>query len=82
MVERLKNAKKALVGSKQTLKALESNEVKVVYLANDADSYVIAPIKKLCEEKNIETVYVDSMKQLGEYCGIEVGSASAALLQN
>lgn len=82
MAERLKNAKKITIGSKQTLKALGSNEVKVVYLANDADNHVIAPIKKICDEKELETVYVESMKELGKYCGIDVGAASAALLQN
>ncbi|NPV44944.1 MAG: 50S ribosomal protein L7Ae-like protein [Firmicutes bacterium] len=80
MVERLKSAKKKTVGTKQTIKAVEKGEAKVVFIARDAEKHIVAPLEKLCSERAIEVVYIDSMKQLGEICGIEVGAASAAIL--
>ena len=38
---------------------------KTIYIAKDADNKLIQHIKP-CKEKNIEIVYVDTMKELGE----------------
>jgi large subunit ribosomal protein L7A len=80
MVERLKAAKKRTVGTKQTSKAVEKGEARIVFIALDSERNVIETLEKLCEEQSVEIVYVESMKQLGELCGIEVGAASAAIL--
>lgn len=79
MLEKLKTGKKT-VGIKQSMKAVESGSVIVVFIAKDSDERVIAPIKEICSKKSVEIVYVDTMKQLGKYCGIEVGAAAACLL--
>ena len=44
------------------------------------EDHVINPLVKLCKEKGIEVITVDSMLELGKACGIEVGSASAAIV--
>lgn len=80
MVERLKAAKKRVVGTKQTSKAVEKGEARIVYIARDSEKNVIETLEKLCKEQSVEIIYVDSMEQLGELCGIEVGAASAAIL--
>lgn len=80
MLDDLKKRKKT-VGAKQTLRAIESGAAKLVYIAKDADRKVTGNVIELCMKKSIEIVYVDSMKQLGKACGIEVGAAAAAILE-
>ena len=63
-----------------TAKALEKDKVSVVFIAQDAEEHVTAGLKELCRNKNVEMVMVNSMKELGEACGIQVGAASAAIL--
>lgn len=79
MLEALKNSNKA-IGIKQTLKAVENNTAKVVFIARDADEKVTAPLKDLCMGNSIEIVYADTMKQLGKACGIEVGASAVCIL--
>jgi len=82
LYERLTGAKTKTVGTKQTLKALQKDQVKVVYVARDAEERVVRELLRLCEEKNVEVVYADSMARLGQACGIQVGAASAAVLED
>jgi len=82
LYERLTGAKAKTVGTKQTLKALQKDQVKVVYVARDAEERVVRELLRLCEEKNVEVVYADSMARLGQACGIQVGAASAAVLED
>lgn len=79
--ERLRNAKRTVVGAKQTMKAVQRNEAKTVFLAENAERRITDPIRQACEEKNIPVELVDSMKKLGRACGIEVGCSAAALLE-
>lgn len=79
MPHRLKQSALRIVGTKQTLKALLAGEVKLVYLARDADDRVTRPIRDLAERRGIELVEVDSMATLGRACEIDVGAAAAAL---
>ena len=78
MVERL-NGKK-LIGIKQSTKAIKNGEGKVLYVANDADSKVLRPLVEIAEEKNLEIRNIQTMKELGRMCGIEVGCAATLIL--
>ncbi len=78
-LQELKNAPK-VIGLKQVKKAIDKSQVKRVYIASDAEPHVIAPIKNACTDKQIEITMVESMGLLGKACGIEVGSATVALL--
>lgn len=80
MILRLEGNK--VVGVKQTIKAIKSGTVKTVYIAKDADDKFIQPVRLLVEEESLELVYVDSMKELGKLCGIDVGAATAAVLKD
>lgn len=80
-VERIKNARKRAIGSKQTIKALGRGVAMIVYVARDADEHIIRPLVDLCKAKNVELVWVDTMLALGKACGIEVGSAAAAVIE-
>ena len=79
--ERLLNARKKIVGSKQTLKAIERGQAKAVYVAGNAERHVIDPIIKISKAKGVKVIEVDTMLVLGRACGIEVGCASAAVLE-
>ena len=69
-----------VVGVKQTLKALNNSHGKVLYIAKDADSSIIDPILKLAEVNSLQIIFVDTMKELGNLCDIDVASATALLL--
>lgn len=69
-----------VVGVKQTVKAIKNDIVKTVYIAKDADDKLIQSVKVLIDENSLEVVYVNTMKDLGKLCGIDVGAATAAVL--
>lgn len=71
---------KTAVGAKQTIKAVKQGRVSTVYIARDADKRVTKPVEDLCKENNVELIYVNTMKELGQMCGIDVGAATAALI--
>lgn len=79
--ERLLSSRKKTVGAKQTLKALERGQAKTVYVAKDADRFVVEPIIQLCSEKGVPIIQVDTMQLLGKACRIEVGCAVAAIIE-
>lgn len=80
MVSRL-NMDKKIVGTKQVRRAINNEEVGVVYIAKDADAKIVDEISTACNEKQIEIIYVNSMRELGEICKIDVNAATAALLK-
>lgn len=77
--EKVAAAKKIIVGSKQTVKALKAGEVIELVIAKDADMKVTANLLQIAREKNIAITYVDSMKKLGSACGIAVGASAVAI---
>ncbi|ACX52625.1 hypothetical protein Adeg_1530 [Ammonifex degensii KC4] len=79
---RISQARKKTVGSRQTLKAVERGQAKVVFVAADAESWVTEPIVQAAKERGIPVEVVPSMKELGRACGIEVNCASAAVLED
>jgi len=79
--EQLLAARKKTVGTKQTIKTLERDEAKVVYVAQDADRKIVEPIYSLCAVKGVPMIEAESMLVLGRACGIEVGCATAAVIE-
>lgn len=70
-----------VVGTKQTLKLLNEDKVLELFIAQDAENYVIREIKELAEKKSIKMTQITSMKKLGKNCGISVGAAVAGILK-
>ncbi|MBA4495882.1 50S ribosomal protein L7ae-like protein [Paenactinomyces guangxiensis] len=79
--EKVKQAKSLTIGTKQTRKAIEQDRVQEVFVADDADPQITNLILSMCKDRGIAVVRVDSMKQLGKACGIEVAAATAAILK-
>jgi len=80
MLSKLKTNNK-VVGAKQVKRALNSKEVEAVFIAKDAESKITDEIVKICNDKQVQVIYIDSMKELGNACGIDVKAATAALLK-
>jgi large subunit ribosomal protein L7A len=71
---------KLSIGTKQTTRSIELGKAAEVFVARDADPRITSKIVNLCKKMGIQLTYVDTMKQLGKACGIEVGAAMVAVL--
>lgn len=69
------------IGTKQTTRAVELGEAAKVFVARDADPKLTAKIVQLARRMDVEVVFVETMKQLGRACDIEVGAAMAAVVK-
>jgi len=67
-----------VIGTKQVLKVITAGKAEQVYLALDADAFLKNKLENACIEASVPINWIPTMKQLGEMCGIAVGSAAAA----
>ncbi|RSK25541.1 50S ribosomal protein L7ae-like protein [Bacillus sp. HMF5848] len=79
--EKVSQASKIIIGTKQTVKALKHGEVAEVLVAKDANQSLTVKVVSVAKEQNIPVTIVDSMKKLGKVSGIEVGAATVAILR-
>ena len=77
----IRNSNK-VIGSKQVKKAVVKGLARKVYLALDAEPYIIGPLRELCCQHEVEVEEIEKMEELGNACGIEVGSAAVALIND
>ena len=77
-LEKLKTANK-VVGTRRLLRAIEAGEIAEAYLALDADLFITRQVKDACQQANVRITDVDTMKKLGEACGVKVKTASAGI---
>lgn len=69
-------------GTNETTKAIERGIAKLVYVAEDVEPpEVVAHLPLLCEERKTPYVYVPSRIRLGTATGINVGAASACIVE-
>jgi large subunit ribosomal protein L7Ae len=68
-------------GTNESTKAIERGTAKLVVIAEDVTPpEVVAHLPILCEERKIPYVFVPSKDQIGPAIGIDVSTASAAVL--
>ncbi len=68
-------------GTNESTKAIERGTAKLVVIAEDVQPpEVVAHLPILCEERKIPYVFVPSKDQIGPAIGIDVSTASAAVL--
>ena len=77
----IRNSNK-VIGSKQVKKAIIKGLARKVYLALDAEPHIIDPLRELCHQHEVEVEEIEKMEELGNACGIEVGSAAVALIND
>ncbi|WP_442602716.1 ribosomal L7Ae/L30e/S12e/Gadd45 family protein [Paenibacillus sp. KN14-4R] len=78
--EKVKQAEKLSIGTKQATRSVELGKAKAVFIAKDTDLRLLNKITALCQRMDVEITYVDSMKLLGKACGIDVGAAMVAIV--
>jgi large subunit ribosomal protein L7Ae len=68
-------------GSNEVTKAVERGDAVLVLIAEDVDpAEIIAHLPVLAEEKEIPYVYIPTKDELGEAAGLNVGTASACII--
>lgn len=72
--------RKIVVGVKQTMRMIEQRCVSEIFIADDADFYVTRPVVEAGVAAGIPITTVDSKKELGHICGIDIGAATACVL--
>jgi large subunit ribosomal protein L7A len=78
--DKVKQASKISIGTKQATKTVELGKAAEVFVATDADPRITNKMVSLCKKIGVKVTYVDSMAMLGKACGIEVGAAVAAIV--
>ncbi|HWR62736.1 MAG TPA: ribosomal L7Ae/L30e/S12e/Gadd45 family protein [Clostridia bacterium] len=81
-MQELKASHKRIVGLKQTVKAVKNGTAKNVYLAEDADAFIKQSVIDACSDTKLQIIYVKSMKDLGDACGIDIGASTAAIIKD
>ncbi len=69
------------VGYKETMKAVNNNTAQKVYIADDCDDKLKASVETASEAINAQIFHIDSMKELGKLCGINISASCAAVLK-
>jgi len=69
-----------VVGVKQTTRAIQQGRAKEVFIARDAEQRVVEKVIQLCQEAGLPITYVETMRELGEACGIDVGASAVAII--
>ena len=78
MLEKLKNAAK-VVGTRRLLRAIQNGEIEEAYVARDADLFILRQVREACANAGVKMIEVETMKELGQACGVEVKTASAGI---
>jgi large subunit ribosomal protein L7A len=78
--EKVTQASDIIIGTKQTIKALQNGKVKQLVIAQDADRRVTSKVISLAQENQVPVIKVDSMRKLGKACGIDVGASAVAII--
>lgn len=82
IIEVARDTGKVRKGTNETTKAVERAIAKFVIIAEDVDPpEIIFHLPVMCEEKNIPYIYVASKNKVGSALGIDVPSASAAVIE-
>jgi len=82
LVEIAKNTGKIRKGTNEATKAVERGIAKLVVIAEDVEpKEIVMHLPALCSEKKIFCVYVPNKVELGRSAGLDVPSASIAIVE-
>jgi len=82
VVETARKTGKVEKGTNEVTKAIERGVAKLVVVADDVQpKEIVQHLPMLCQEKEIPCINVDSKKKLGVAAGINVGTASVAVIE-
>jgi large subunit ribosomal protein L7Ae len=81
IVEIARDSGKIRKGTNEVTKLIERGQAKFVVMSEDIQpEEILAHIPALCDEKNIPYSYVPNRQELGTAAGLEVPTASVAVL--
>ena len=82
IIEMARDSGKIRRGSNEVTKLIERGHAKFVVMAEDVQpEEIMAHVPLLCEEKSIPFAYVPSKQELGNASGLEVPTASVAVVE-
>lgn len=67
-----------IIGAKQVKNAIKSERASKIFVASDCDKEVSNPVIELAQAHNLPLFFVETRKELGEMCGIDVKASCAA----
>jgi large subunit ribosomal protein L7Ae len=80
-LEIARNTGKVAKGTNEVTKFIERGNAELVFIAEDVDpAEIVAHIPVLAEEKEIPYVYLATKEEVGGAAGLNVGTASAAIV--
>lgn len=80
-LEIAKNTGKIKKGINEVTKSIERGDAKLVAIAEDVDpKEIVMHLPVLCDEKRCKYIHVPSKEELGRAVGINVGTASACII--
>ena len=71
-----------VVGLRQSIKQIENKNVSQAVVAKDTDSHILEPFVEICKNENIKITYVETKKELGKLCKLDVPAAIAVVKKN
>lgn len=74
------NKQQYVAGLKETLKALNKDQVTSLIIARDVEVHLMTRVLSQINQKNIPYTLFSSKKELGEYVGINVNATIVAIL--
>ena len=80
-MEMLKSAARKAAGPKANLLALAAGEAACVFVASDIDTFLYQKVTRACAEAGVPVHKVESNRELGKVCGLNIGCAAAAVLK-
>ncbi|MFH1248552.1 MAG: ribosomal L7Ae/L30e/S12e/Gadd45 family protein [archaeon] len=81
IVEKARKTGKIEKGTNEVTKAVERGTAKIVVIADDVQpKEIVQHLPALCQEKGITLMTADSKQKLGLAAGINVGTASIAVI--
>ncbi|MBO3066374.1 ribosomal L7Ae/L30e/S12e/Gadd45 family protein [Staphylococcus shinii] len=75
------NKQHHVIGLKQTLKALNRDQVTSLIIAEDVEIHLMTRVLSQINHKHMPVSFFKSQKALGEYVGINVSATIVALLK-
>ncbi|MBD7945027.1 MULTISPECIES: ribosomal L7Ae/L30e/S12e/Gadd45 family protein [Psychrobacillus] len=77
--EKVKQADKTIIGTKQAVKAMKKGLVKELYIALDVELRIIELARQIAQENDVPITYVESKLELGRACGLRLSAAVVAI---
>jgi len=82
LLEKVRRKGKVKIGVNEVTKAVERGVAKLVLIAQDVSpAELVMHLPLICDEKNVPYSYVPNRKELGEKVGVEVPTATIAVVE-